>query len=135
VKPSCLILLFASLPAAAQSALEPQTQGSVRFISGGIGADENQALQAVDAEYNLHLLFSAKGSGEFLSDVAVRIIDQQGGTILETVSAGPKLFAKLQPGRYTLDATYGSKTLRETVSITAKRGASLSLVWPELSQE
>ena len=135
MKPSCpafvLASLLSSLPAVAQSAPEPRTQGAVSFISGGVGAEENQALQAVRSDYNLHLLFSAQGGGEFLSDVAVRITDPQGKLVLETVSDGPKLFAKLQPGSYTLEASYGGKTLSETVSITAQHGASLSLVWPE----
>ncbi|NJD06432.1 MAG: carboxypeptidase regulatory-like domain-containing protein [Methylococcaceae bacterium] len=134
MKPSRLFAILASLqlslPAAAR-ALEPQTQDEVRFVSGGIGAEENQALQAVRSDYNLHLLFSVQGSGEFLSDVALRITDRDGKRVLETVAGGPRLFAKLQPGRYTLEASHGSKTLRETVSIAGHHGASLTLAWPE----
>jgi hypothetical protein len=135
MKTPCLALflstLLLGLPAAAEPVLQPQTQGEVRFVTGGVGAEENEALKAVSADYNLHLQFSAKDSGEFLSDVELRITDANGRVVLQTVSDGPKLFAKLQPGRYTIEAVYGGKTLRNAVTIAGQRGASLSLVWPE----
>jgi hypothetical protein len=125
-----LVALCLALPLSA-AALQPQTQGEVRFLSGGVGAEESSALKAVRDQYNLHLLFSAKDTGEYLSDIEVRIADAAGKTLVETVSEGPQLFAQLKPGRYIIDAVYGGKSLRKTVSITEKRGASLSLIWPE----
>lgn len=135
MKTSCRVVILSSLllglPAGAESLLQPRTQGEVSFVSGGVGAEENAALQSVSADYNLHLQFSERDSGEFLSDVQVLVTDKSGQAVLDTVSDGPKLFAKLQPGRYTIAATYGGKTLRNSVALTAQRGASLSLTWPE----
>ncbi|MCK9394742.1 MAG: carboxypeptidase regulatory-like domain-containing protein [Methylobacter sp.] len=105
MRPLYLALIFYcvlfSFPAAAeQSPIKPQTQGEVTFVSGGVGTDERNALQAMRDDYNLTLLFSVKGTGEYVSDVKVRITDSSGNLVLESVSDGPMLFAKLKPDRY-----------------------------------
>jgi hypothetical protein len=93
-------LLFSFPAVAEQSLIKPQTQGEVTFVSGGVGGDERIAMQAIRADYNLSLLFSVQGTGEYITDVKVRITDASGNTLLETVSDGPMLFAKLKPSRY-----------------------------------
>ena len=118
------------LPALADPpALKPQTQGGVSFVSGGVGGDEQAAMQAVRGEYNLSLLFSVQG-GEYLSDVDVRITDARGNTYLETRSDGPKLFAKLKPGRYVVSVEQNGQAMRKTVTVGGGQGASLSFAWP-----
>jgi hypothetical protein len=124
----CLLLSFAAL--AEPPALKPQTQGEVTFVSGGVGSDEQNAMQAVRADYNLGLLFSVQGTGEYLSDVKVHITDSSGNTFLETVSDGPKLFAKLKPGRYTIAADRDGQAIHKAVTVGGKQMTSLSLTWP-----
>lgn len=120
-----------SFSAIADSApLQPQTQGEVTFVSGGIGGDERDALQAMRADYNLSLLFSMQGTGEYFSDVAVRISDANNQTVLDTVSDGPMLFAKLKPGRYRVSAEHEGHAIRKTVTVAGKRRAPLSFTWP-----
>jgi len=89
----CVLFSFPVL--AEQSGIQPQTQGEVTFVSGGVGGEEQNALQAMKADYNLNLLFSVQGTGEYLSDVKVTITDTSGNVFLETVADGPKLFAKI----------------------------------------
>ncbi|WP_445369614.1 carboxypeptidase-like regulatory domain-containing protein [Methylomonas sp. BW4-1] len=109
--------------------LQPQSQGEVRFVSGGIGGDERDALRAVRADYNLSLLFSMKGTGEYFSDVIVKISNAKGQTVLDTVADGPMLFAQLKPGRYTVSVDHEGQIIRKTVTVDAKQRAPLSFTW------
>jgi hypothetical protein len=55
----CVLL---SLPLGAEeSAIQPQIQGEVTFVTGGVGIDERNELDATRANYNLGLLFSHHG--------------------------------------------------------------------------
>ena len=121
-----------SFPAVGDEPLiSPQTQGEVTFVSGGVGADEQNAMQAIRADYNLSLLFSVQGTGEYMSDVKVRITDASGHAFLDTVSDGPKLFAKLKPGRYIVSVDRDGRVIKKTVTVGSKPMPALSFVWPQ----
>ena len=55
----CLLLSPPSF--AGEYAIQPQTQGEVTFVTGGVGLDERNELNATRANYNLSLLFSVQG--------------------------------------------------------------------------
>ena len=121
--------LFNNPAVAEESGLKAQTQGEVAYVSGGIGSDEQNALQTVRAEYNLSLLFSVRGTGEYLSDIKVSITDSRGNTVLDTLSEGPMLLAKLKPGRYTVIADLEGQTAKRTAVVGNKRRTSISFIW------
>lgn len=124
-------VLFSFPAVAEQSLIEPQTQGEVSFISGGVGSDEQKAMQAVRANYNLSLLFSQKGTGEYLTGVKVHITNPGGNTFLQTVSDGPMLFAKLKPGRYIVAVDQDGQVIQKTATVGQKQRTSLSFAWPQ----
>ncbi|MDD4904663.1 MAG: carboxypeptidase-like regulatory domain-containing protein [Methylobacter tundripaludum] len=131
-----LVLILANIlfcfPAfAEQSLIKPQSQGEVTFVSGGVGVDEQNAMQTMRADFNLHLLFSVKGTGEYVSDVTVRIADSSGNVLLESVSDGPMLFAKLKPGRYIVTVDRDGQAIRKTVKVGGPQRTSLSFTWPQ----
>jgi hypothetical protein len=124
-------ILF-SFPAVAEHPiLQPQTQGEITFVSGGVGVEELNAIQAIRSDYNLSLLFSAQGTGEYLSDVKVNIKDSSGNTLLETVSDGPMLFARLKPGRYTVTADLEGLVAHKKASIVGNKRTSLTFILPQ----
>ena len=123
----CILIGFPAI--AEQTSIKPQTQGEVSFVSGGVGGDERDEMHAIQADYNLSLLFSVKGTGEYLSDVRVHIEDSKGNTSLETVADGPMLYAKLKPGRYSVSADRDGHVIDRKVMVGGKR-TSLSFVWP-----
>jgi len=123
-------ILF-SFQAVAESMIKPQTQGEVTFVSGGVGGDERNAMQAIRADYNLSLLFSVQGSGEYLSDVKVSITDSKGNTFLETVSDGPMLLASLKPGHYTVTADLDGQVAHKKAAVVGNKRTSLSFIWPQ----
>ncbi len=124
-------ILFSFPAVAKQELIKPQTQGEVTFVNGGVGSDEQNAMQALGPDYNLHLLFSINGTGEYVSDVKVLIVDSSGNILLETVSDGPMLFAKLKPGRYSVTVDRDGQVVKNTATLasTTKR-TSLSITWP-----
>jgi hypothetical protein len=124
-------LMLSFLVFAEETMLVTQTQGDISFISGGVGGDERDAMQAISKNYNLNLLFSLDGSGEYLSDVQVRIKDTAGNSLLDTVADGPMFFAKLKPGRYDLNVEQSGHSIEKTIVIDGKQRARLSLSWPQ----
>lgn len=124
--------LLCSFTAVAElSVLKPQTQGDVTFVSGGIGTDEQNEMHAVRADYNLNLLFSVKGTGEYVSDVKVMITDSSGNIVLDSVSDGPMLFALLKPGRYSISVDRDGQVQHKKVTVGSKKRTSLSFSWPQ----
>jgi hypothetical protein len=124
----CVLL---GVPAIAQqTTIMPQIQGEVAYVSGGVGGDEREAMKAMRADYNLSLLFSVKGSGEYISDAKVCIKDASGAVRLETVSDGPMLYAKLKPGRYSISADRDGHVMENKVTLSGKKLTALSFAWP-----
>lgn len=120
-----------SFQVVAETMIKPQTQGNVTFVSGGVGGDERSAMQAIRAGYNLSLLFSVQGSGEYLSDVKVSVTDAKGNTLLETVSDGPMLLASLKPGHYNVTAELDGQVAHKKATVGNKQRTSLSFIWPQ----
>ena len=114
----------------AQDGLPPmQTFGSVSYITGGIGLDESTAIKAAEKDFTLSLLFAQTKRGEYLSDVKVSIKDKAGKTVLETVSGGPMLLAKLPAGFYKVSADHEGTVLVKTVRVEPKGVARAAFVW------
>lgn len=106
--------------ARAAEAPEPQSQGDVRFLSGGIGGSEREAIEAVGAGYNLWLTLTAPG-GAYLSDVDVTIASSAGAAVLRTTTRGPFLLVQLPAGRYRVEATQtGTRAELSSVDVPAK---------------
>jgi len=122
-------ILYSFSAIADSSMIKQQSQGDVTFISGGIGGEERDVLQAVRADYNLALLFSMQGTGEYFSDVTVSISDAKHQTVLDTVSDGPMLFAKLKPGRYRVSADHEGQVIDKNLTVDGKHRSALSFTW------
>jgi hypothetical protein len=127
-----LLSLSASLmPAHAQDSALPavQTRGSVSFLSGGIGSEEVEAIEAAAPNYSLTVQFSAS-TGAFLASVPVKITDAGGHVVLDTTTEGPYLLVNLEPGRYTVDAMLDGISRGTEVTIKAGSPQKRSLIWP-----
>jgi hypothetical protein len=101
---------------AAVTAMPPQMrQGSVGYVSGGIGAGEARRFEQAFAQHPLaiELLEHAGKREEFTANAHVRILDRQGHAVLDTRAGGPFMLVDLKPGRYSIVATLGSQTLRK----------------------
>ncbi len=73
------------------------------MISGGVGSESREEMQAVSDQYPLHVVLATQ-SGSFLADVQVVIRSEDGAIAAQAVSEGPMLFVDLPPGSYTVEA-------------------------------
>ncbi|MFZ3117699.1 MAG: carboxypeptidase regulatory-like domain-containing protein [Variovorax sp.] len=122
------LFLALALGAAAMAALPGPMPGG--FLNGGVGEEEQQAMQAERQKYNLRMTFASAGSGEFLAGIPVTIegIDRA-GEFGPYPDSGPLLWVRLEPGSYRVRATYEGNVQVKTVRI-GKGAVELVFYWP-----
>lgn len=112
-----LVLLTVSMGALA---LERGRTGDERpYVSGGIGQDEANVLQAERAGYSLWVTTAAKGSGAYLSDVQLTIVDARQRVVFDRALDGPWLMVDLAAGRYTVRAASGGEQHEAVTTVHA----------------
>lgn len=117
---------------AATSHLPPmKSQGNVRYLTGGIGSDESNAIKAAFGQHALVLTLASRNEGKdvFLANVPVVIRDADGTIVLDAVADGPYLLADLPPGTYEVAATYKGEEKRATARVAAGKPARLTFLW------
>jgi hypothetical protein len=115
--PLALALAICLAPAAQAAQGQPKEQNGVSYISGGVGMDEQNAMRALRADYNLQLTFATKQTGAYRSDVQLDIADTKGNSVLSVANTGPMFYAKLPPGTYRISAAAEGKTFKRTVKL------------------
>jgi len=111
------LALAVCLISPAVAAAQPKEQNGATYINGGVGTDEQNAMQALRADYNLRLTFATKQTGAYRSDVQLDIADTKGASVLSVANTGPMFFAKLPPGTYRISAAAEGKTFKRTVKL------------------
>ncbi len=125
--PAAALAVAMAIPGVSLGQLpDPQTAGGVEYVTGGFGANMSQAFREAESDYPLALTFAATDEGggarPYVAEVHVVIRDESGGVVMEVPSAGPYFFARLKPGRYTVEATYmGRQKSRE---VTLREGGT-----------
>jgi hypothetical protein len=132
-----LALLAAGAAQADDSALPPvQRSGDIRYLSGGIGLDESQAIRAAAPSYALSLVFvsTIAGHGTYNTPDQLTILRADGAPVLDLKPDGPFALIDLPPGQYRVSAGGASQSKTQTVQIA--RGAHKKLVFelPESGQ-
>jgi hypothetical protein len=107
------LLLAGTSLYAAPSQAAPQ---EIQTVSGGVGETGMDAIDAVQEHYSLKLVF-AKANGEYLADVAVKVSDLKGNTLVDTNSQGPVLLINLMPGNYTVKASLNGETQIQHIAV------------------
>lgn len=103
-------------------------QDEVPYLSGGVGKDEREQLEAEAANYNLKLTF-ARTDGAFVADVDVTVKSTSGATLLTAKSDGPLFFALLPPGDYEVVATYQDVAKQDSVAVGASGQREIPFRW------
>ncbi len=124
-------LVALPLAAAAQSAGVPDAKSAngVKYVAGGVGKPESQAMFKEAARYPLNLVFSGGKDKHFVSDVRVHVKNAAGKTVFETTAAAPIMLVDLPAGKYTVEAQYRGKTQQQTAEVALKRATGLSFNW------
>jgi len=117
-----LLTVAGAASAAEMATLPPESaQGAVKYITGGIGYDEAEAMRQAVGRYPLAIELAARAAPRdvYLADVQVAIRDRSGKTVLATTTQGPFLLASLPPGRYTIDAETGGASQQKSVTVSS----------------
>jgi hypothetical protein len=104
--------------------------GDITYISGGVGADEIDALKTVAKDYNLRII-NANQRGHFTADTNLTITTKDGREVISADNTGPLFYAQLPPGEYTIKATSGDQQTVRNIKISAGRPINVSLIWQE----
>lgn len=107
----------------------------IEYMSGGVGSDEAELMRVVEPRWPAVFEFSVKdGKGAaFAADVVLTVRDAQGKVVLDQVhSAGPYLMARLDPGRYMVEAVLAGQKIQREISVRGP-GTSVKSVfeWPQ----
>jgi hypothetical protein len=115
---------------AADQPASPQVKmyQGIPYVSGGVGGEERDLLQAQSQEYNVKLTFAAK-AGNYLSEIPIAIMDSQGKKVLEAVAEGPWFYTKLPPGTYSVIAQAEGKAHQQKVQVNQQQQAQLQFSW------
>lgn len=131
------LLACAALAASAQPSALPAVQrgaAGVEYVTGGIGRDESSAFDAAAAQWPLALEFAVGGGAaeraQFAADVQVAVRDARGRAVLEAVSGGPFLLARVAPGTYTVEAALQGRAQRRQVTVRQGASARAMFNWP-----
>jgi hypothetical protein len=111
-------------------ALAQTGPAKVDYLTGGVSVGEREVLAGRGKEFNLKVVTAAERSGAYLADVRMKVIDARDAKVLlETKMDGPWFLARLPPGKYVLEATYGGKTLAKTVAIPEEGQREAYFYW------
>ncbi len=125
---ACLLSVASLAPAAYAADAIVQSAGNVKYVSGGVGADSIDQLNALSKDFNLKLVF-AMNSGNYVSDVAVAITDPAGKTLLNTTSNGPWLLTRLPAGTYKIVATFAGTAVTRQTTVGATALSIVDMRW------
>jgi hypothetical protein len=128
-----ILFIFLGLLTNAYAQLpQTKTQGTVSFITGGIGSDQSNAMYAAAKKWSVLIEMSqidGSGRGVWIAGINVRILDSKQKTVLETVSDGPLMLLNAPAGQYEIEATYQSKVLKRSLTIKDKENQRVTLFW------
>jgi hypothetical protein len=107
-------------------------QGSVAYLSGGVGEDEQQAIKAAAASYPLTLELATAGPqrNPYIADARVEIRDARGRAVLDTTVEGPLVLVRAPAGTYTVDVDWNGAQLERVIQIAPDRHEHVVLEFP-----
>lgn len=114
---AAMVVAVALTSTAALAAPTPHQQNGVTYVNGGVGLEEQAAMKAQRADYNLLLTFATQQSGAYRSDIQLDIMDAKGTDLLSVANVGPMFFVKLTPGTYRISAAAEGKTFKRTIKV------------------
>lgn len=140
-KPSCKTKSILIAAALAMAALVTPLSGyaqygeevmrspaNVPYVSGGIGLDSIDRMQAKTREFNVKLVFALQ-SGDYLSDVRVTIIDAAGNPVVDTTSNGPWFLTTLPIGKFRITANHAGNAKERFLAVGTSKLNTLDFRW------
>jgi hypothetical protein len=99
-------------------------------VSGGIGLEEREEIEAQAKNYNL-LITNANIKSQLTTGIDFAIRDDKGREILKIDDAGPLLYVQLPPGDYVISMAKDRQNEERKIKLLAKQTARLHLIWKD----
>jgi len=117
-------IAFAQIP-------ETQHSNGVAYISGGVGEDEALAMVVESKQWPLMLELSQleNGRGVWIFGAQIKITNDQKKVIFDAISEGPYILINLEPGTYSIEATYQGVVQKQSVAVKVGQNQKLSIFW------
>lgn len=121
---TCCSVVFAQIPSTQYS------QG-ISYVSGGVGAEESQAILDEAKQWPLLLELSQleKGRGVWIFGAMIQIQNAQNQIIFEASANGPYMLINLPAGDYQIAASYKGVVQRKSVSVKSATSQKINLFW------
>lgn len=100
---------------AAHADMSGSTAGPFTYVCGGVAADEQAEMRTEARHYDMGLLFTQGGRGEYLSDVNVKLM-RNGKEVAQFNATGPRCLIRGPHASYQVVATYEGTSKRTTLS-------------------
>jgi hypothetical protein len=127
---SAIFVISAAFVSVVSADSDPMVRstGEILYVSGGVGTESAERLNALAADFNLKLVFALQ-AGDYLSSVRVVIANGAGRTILDSTSQGPWFLVKLPVGDYRVVATFAGKAVQRQVAVGTARLQTIDFRW------
>lgn len=129
------VVMLTSLLATADSVSIRKSAHGIPYLTGGISADEVDAIRPYLSQFNLRVIFSEGTSGRSITDVNVNLYDTEGKLVFRLAGAQPQLLLNIPAGTYTILASYNGDKQRHKFSIGSDEHKKIILNWKSLVDE
>jgi hypothetical protein len=106
-----------------------RANASVPAVSGGVSLNARDTLRGSEQNANVKLVF-ALNTGNYVSDVQVKVMDSAGRLVIDDTSNGPWLLARLPAGSYTATAMYNGSSVTQKFSVGKSGLRTAQFRWP-----
>lgn len=130
-----VMTLFSSAASFADEVGVQQDAHGVDYVTGGIGSEEVEAMEAFKKQFNLYFLFSEGKVGRVIDDVNISITDSKNQTVFTVEHAAPRLLLNLPSGKYQAIASYLGSEQRYRFTHDAKKHQRVILNWKNTTDE
>ncbi|MDT7850364.1 hypothetical protein ACFQ1T_07960 [Methylophilus glucosoxydans] len=124
----CLSLFAAGVCHADEISIQQDVHG-VQYVTGGIGSEEVEAMEAFKKQFNLYFLFSEGKAGRVIDDIQLAILDSKNQEVFTLDHAAPRLLLNLPSGKYQAVASYLGSEQRYRFVHDAKKSKRIILNW------
>lgn len=86
--------------------LTVMSNGTMKYVTGGIGDEELAQLRSLENDFNIQMLI-AGFNGEYIGDVTVKVVDTKDTVLFTVDNAGPYFYLSLPAGEYMVEVSTG----------------------------
>lgn len=86
--------------------LTVMSNGTMKYVTGGIGDEETAQLKSLESTFNIQMLIAGT-DGHFIGDALVKVVDTKDTVLFTVENAGPYFYLSLPAGDYMVEVTTG----------------------------